>query len=163
LAPHDFAYTMRFVLLTGEEQSLQGSAAYAGDCAARKEDIRGVINLDMIAYDSDPVPIIDLYAASNMPASQSLTLDFTHVIDVYDLDLVPHRLRTPEDFGAYGTDQASFLAQGYPTMLAMEDRDDFNSQYHTPGDRVHVLNLDYYANVTRAAIATIAHLAVPIH
>ncbi|MBU0492623.1 MAG: Zn-dependent exopeptidase M28 [Chloroflexi bacterium] len=162
LAPHDFAYTIRFVLLTGEEQGLQGSAAYAADCAAQGQDIRGVINLDMIAYDSDPDPIIDLYAVSAVPASQSLTLAFARVIDVYGLDLVPDQLRTPEDWGAYSTDLASFDAQGFPTMLAIEDTDNFNSHYHTPGDRVNALNLDYYTNVTRAVIATIAHLAVPV-
>jgi len=52
---------------------------------------------------------------------------------------------------------------GYPVMLVIEDMDDFNPHYHHKvTDLVSILDLDYYADVTRAAIATIVHLAVPI-
>ncbi len=158
LAPHDFAYTIRFVLFTGEEQGLQGSAAYAADCAAKREDIRGVINLDMIAYNADPPPIVDLYAYDEVPASQTLTRAFAYMIGVYGLRLVPDRTGGPG--GA--SDQGSFIAHGYPAILVIEDMDDFNPHWHKVSDRVLALDLDYYADVTRAVVTTIAHLAVLI-
>lgn len=158
LAPHDFAYTIRFVLFTGEEQGLQGSAAYAAACAAKGEDIGGMINLDMIAYNSDPQLIIDLYASPEVPATLRLTQDFAYLIGVYDLKLIPNRFAG----GGGASDQGSFLVYGYPAILIIEDMDDFNPHYHQVSDRVSALDLDYYADVTRAAVATIAHLAQPL-
>ena len=39
-----------------------------------------------------------------------------------------------------------------------KDMDDFTPYYHRVTDRLSTLNLDYYADFTRAAVATIAHL-----
>jgi len=159
LAARPLAYTVRFVLFTGEEQGLIGSAAYAADCAARGEDIRGVINLDMIAYNSDALPIIDLYASSSVPGSIELTRIFSDVIGVYGLDLVPERFDVPSGFPIQYSDQWRFLQQGYPAFLAIEDLSDETPYYHTSQDALATLNLDYYADFTRAAIATLVHLS----
>ena len=157
LAERPLAYTVRFVLFTGEEQGLRGSAAYAADCVARGEDIRGVINLDMIAYNSDALPIIDLYASSSVPASIELTRIFSDVVGVYSLDLIPERF-VDADVLQY-SDQWHFLQQGYPAFLAIEDDDDFTPYYHSSADTLSTLDLEYYVDFTRAAIATLAHLS----
>jgi hypothetical protein len=159
LADRPLAHTVRFVLFTGEEQGLRGSAAYAADCAARGEDVRGVINLDMIAYNSDELRIIDLYASSSVPASLDLTRVFSDVIGVYSLDLVPERFDVPSGFPIQYSDQWRFLQQGYPAFLAIEDLNDETPHYHTSQDALATLDLDYYADFTRAAIATLAHLS----
>jgi hypothetical protein len=158
LAPYHFTHTIRFVLFTGEEQGLHGSAAYATDRQALGEEIRGVVNLDMIGYDSDEQPIIDLYAHSNITDSLTLTHIFSDVVGLYDLNLIPHRFDSSGGFPLQNSDQWSFLQQGYPAFLTIEDMDDFTPYYHKVTDRLSTLNLDYYADFTRAAIATIAHL-----
>jgi hypothetical protein len=158
LAPYHFTHTIRFVLFTGEEQGLLGSAAYAADRKALGEEIRGVVNLDMIGYNSDEQPIIDLYAHSNITDSLTLTRVFSDVVGLYDLNLIPDRFDSTEDRPIESSDQWSFLRQGYPAFLAIEDMDDFTPYYHKVTDRLFTLNLDYYADFTRAAIATIAHL-----
>ncbi len=163
LAPYDFAYTIRFVLFTGEEQGLHGSGAYAADCLARREDIRGVINLDMIAYNSDAEPVVDLYASGRVTTSLELTRVFSEVIGVYGLDLVPNRFDVSDGFPIEKGDQWSFLLLGYPAMLVIEDWDDHTPYMHMTGDRISTLDLDYYVETTRAVIATIAHLAVPVY
>jgi hypothetical protein len=156
LASHPLARTVRFVLFTGEEQGLRGSKAYAADSRAREESIKGVVNLDMIAYNSDTDPIIDLYAHTSVPASLALTRLFSEAVSIYDLNLVPHR---DSDFWPiFASDQWSFLQEGYPAFLAIEDMDDFTPYYHTVSDTLSTLDLDYYVDATRAAIATIAHL-----
>jgi hypothetical protein len=160
LAPHDFAYTMRFVLFTGEEQGLRGSAVYAADCAARGEDIEGVVNLDMIAYNSDEAPVIDLYARTDVDGSLALTRLFSEVVGIYGLNLVPDRFS--DTWPVNASDQWSFLDQGYPAFLAIEDMDDFTPYYHSASDTLATLDLDYYGDFTRAAIATIAHLGRPV-
>jgi hypothetical protein len=156
LAKRHFAYTIRFVLFTGEEQGLHGSAAYAADCASLGEDIQGVVNLDMIAYNSDSAPIIDLHDYADVPQSLELTELFSDVIGVYGLDLIPHRFT--DSWAISRSDQWSFLQEGYPAFLAIEDWSDHTPYYHQTGDRISTLNLDYYADYTRAGIATIAHL-----
>ena len=156
LAPHDFVHTLRFVLFTGEEQGLRGSDAYAANCAARGDDIAGVVNLDMIAYNSDQEPVIDLYAYTGVDGSVELTRLFSDVVGVYGLELVPNRFTNV--WPIQSSDQWSFLEQGYPAFLAIEDTDDFTPYYHSVSDTLSTLDLDYYADYTRAAVATIAHL-----
>lgn len=160
LASRHLAYTVRFVLFTGEEQYLRGSAAYAADCAARGEDIRGVVNLDMIAYNSDAVRAIDLGTDTSNPESIELAEVFSDTIGIYGLDLAPHPFHDVRRVPC--SDDCSFTARGYPATLATEDWDDFNPYYHTVSDRLAALDLDYYADLTQAAIATIAHLACPL-
>jgi hypothetical protein len=161
LADRPLAYTVRFVLFTGEEQGLCGSAAYAAGCVARGDKVRGVVNLDMIAYNSDEKPerVVDLYAHTDVPDSLELTLVFSDVVGIYSLDLIPNRFDMTSGFPIQNSDQWSFLVRGYPAFLAIEDDDDFTPYYHTTSDALATLDLDYYADFTRAAIATIAHLA----
>jgi hypothetical protein len=159
LADRHLVHTVRFVLFTGEEQGLIGSAAYAADCALRGDDIRGVVNLDMIAYNSDALPVIDLYASSSDPTSVELTRIFSDIVGVYGLDLIPERFDMPSGFPIQYSDQWSFLQRGYPAFLAIEDLTDETPYYHTSADALATLDLDYYADFTRAAIATIAYLA----
>ena len=53
LSQYSFDCTIRYALFTGEEQGLVGSYYYAQDASNNGDDIEGVLNLDMIAYNSD--------------------------------------------------------------------------------------------------------------
>ena len=163
LAPHRFTHTLRFVLFTGEEQGLHGSAAYAADCQSLGENIQGVVNLDMIGYNTGE-PVFDAYARSGTYTgaleSRHLADLFSDVAETYDIDLIPYRI----DMDSYplmgGSDQSSFLALGYPAILVIGNctAGDCSPYYHTISDTLSTLDLDYYADLTRAAVATIAHL-----
>ncbi len=59
-----FERTIRFLLVTGEEQGLLGSAAYATDAANAGDNIVAVLNLDMISWDSNNDGVLDLYTRS---------------------------------------------------------------------------------------------------
>jgi hypothetical protein len=152
----DFDCTLRFVLFTGEEQHLLGSAAYAADIAAAGDDVRGVLNLDMIGYNSDALPIVDLHARSAVFGSLDIAQTFSQVVGAYDLDLIPDILLN-NYLGDY-SDNKSFWDRGYPAILAIEDSDDFTPHYHTIGDSLDTLDLDYYVEFVRAGIATFAHM-----
>ncbi len=162
LARSHFAHTLRFVLFSGEEQGLRGSSAYAAECAALGDDIRGVINLDMIGYNTGE-PVFNIYAPSGDTAidltSHQLGDYLSDTVGLYDLDLVPQRI----DIDTYplrgGSDQWSFLEQGYPAILVIEDYagGDLTPYYHVVNDTLSTLDLDYYADMTRASVATIAH------
>ncbi len=157
LSQYDFRYTLRYVLFTGEEQGLCGSAAYAAAVHAAGENIAAVVNMDMIAYDSDAAPILDLHARSAIPDSVTLANTFSQVITTYGLDLSPDVLI--DDWLGNYSDNKSFWDRGYAAVLAIEDADDFTPYYHTTDDTLATLNIPYFTQFVRAAVGTAAHLA----
>ena len=167
LGTRHFVHTLRFVLFTGEEQGLLGSEAYAADCKRQGENIRGVVNLDMIGYNTRQ-PVFDAYArkGTSPGASESRQLAevFSNTIATHNLELIPHRIDLDDYPLKYGSDQWSFLKQGYPAILVIEDYagGDFTPHYHTVSDTIDTLDLGYYADVTRASVATLAHLGQPL-
>ncbi len=152
-----FDYSIIYALWTGEEQGLIGSGYYAQDAYNSGMDIEGVINLDMIAWDSTGDPVIRIHAKeSQIPSTMVLADTMADIIDIYSLNLVPEIVSN----GLTYSDHASFWDYGYSAILGIEEDDgDFNPYYHTVNDRLMYLNLDYFRDFARASIASIAHLA----
>jgi serine protease AprX len=157
LSQYDFGCTLRYVLFTGEEQGLRGSTAYASAAHANGDDIEGVLNLDMIAYNSDADPVVDLYARSNISGALGIAETFSQVVTLYDLDLAPTIL--VDDWLGNYSDNKSFWDQGYPAILAIEDSDDFSPYYHSTGDRLATLDMAYFTHFVKAAVGTLAHMS----
>lgn len=161
LTQYQWGCTLRFAFWTGEEQGLLGSRAYAARCYSRGENILGVINLDMIAWNTPASsPDIDLHAKSSLPATLTLAQLFADVVDAYDLNLVPEIIAN----GTGASDQASFWDYGYTAILGIEDyypsyHNDFNPRYHTAGDQLQYLDMAYYTDFVKAALATFVHLS----
>ena len=157
LAQYEWGCTLRFAFWTGEEQGLLGSHAYAQRAYNQGENILGVLNLDMIAWNTpNSTPDMDLHATSSIPATLTLAQLFADVVDVYNLDLVPHII--PNGTGA--SDHASFWDYGYTAILGIEDYSggDFNPYYHTTQDRLAALDLGYFTDFTKAALGSFAHM-----
>ncbi|MDH7488825.1 MAG: M28 family peptidase [Anaerolineae bacterium] len=155
LRHYTFAYTIRFVHFSGEEQGMIGSQAYAQLQRAANADIVGVLNLDMLAWDSNAAPIMELHAGMRED-SYRVALTFAGVIADYGLPLEPEIKRAGS---INASDHSSFWAYGYPAVLAIEDWQDFNAHYHTTGDRASAFNVPYYTAMARAGLGTIAVLA----
>ena len=147
--------TLRFAFWTGEEQGLLGSYEYAERSRLQKETILGYLNLDMIAWNSDNRPGIDLYATDDIPATVELAQLFSDVVEAYqitlDVDIFDN------DMGA--SDHASFWDFNYVAILAIEDDNDFNVNYHTVNDTLANLDMEYYTNFVKATLATFAHMS----
>ena len=164
LGEHRFAHTLRFIAFAGEEEGLWGSAHYAQEARAAGDSIGGVINLDMIGWDSDGDRAIELHAGTD-PASEALAHRFTMALSTYRLDLAP-QIFTIDAIGL--SDHASFWAQGYPAFLGIEDTElrgptaDFNPYYHTIEDTFDKLDMAFVTAFTRATVATLAELAEPV-
>jgi hypothetical protein len=153
---YDWHYTLRFALWTGEEQGLWGSYYYAQRCYSLNEPIVGVLNLDMIAYNTiGSSPRIDLHADQTMPGTMDLAQLFADAVDAYNLNLICEIVPN----GTSASDHASFWAYGYVAILGIEDFGDFNPRYHTTGDRLEYLDMGYYVEFVRASVATFAHMA----
>ncbi len=156
LSQYRWGCTLRFALWTGEEQGLLGSRVYAQQAAAAGENILGVLNMDMIAYNSDSLPYLDLYARSTVPGSVAMANLFADVVAAYDLDLDPD-IFINASLGNY-SDNKSFWDQGYAAILAIEDNDDFTPYYHTTNDQLSTLNMGYFTEFVRASLGTFAHM-----
>jgi hypothetical protein len=160
LSQYRWGCTLRFALWTGEEQGLLGSHFYAQRSSSAGENIAGVLNLDMIAWDSDEHPYMDLHATSSMTPTLQLAQLFADVVGAYGLDLVPDIILD----GTRYSDHSSFWDYGYPAILGIEDyypRDDndFNPYYHSVNDQLEHFAMDYYTNLVKASLATLAHMS----
>ena len=153
---YNWGCTIRFGLWTGEEQGLLGSSAYAQRAYNSGENILGVLNLDMIAWNTPGSSRdIDLHANASMPATLALAQLFAEVVADYNVNLIPGIV--PNGSGA--SDHASFWQYGYTAILGIEDFADFNPRYHTVNDRLQYLDMDYYTDFVKASIATFAHMS----
>ncbi len=160
LSQYRFARTLRFVLFAGEEQWMKGSEHYAAEVAERGDWIDGVINLDMIGYESVPPNdhVVEIHAGTR-PDSIGLADALIQYISAYGLCLVPEKLTTE---AVTYCDQAPFWEHGFAGILCIEDfKDlkDFNPYYHTAGDTLAHLQLPLVAEFTRATVAVLAELA----
>ncbi len=154
----DFEYSIIFAFWDEEEQGLVGSAFYAGAMAANDAPLRGVVNMDAIAYDGNGDTKARIHTR---PIANSFQLSDSvfSIRDQYgiDLDLI---LTNP---GATYSDHASFWNEGYGAILVIEEFGaDGNPYYHTPNDKVEHFDVPYYEKLAKLSIATLATLAVPL-
>ncbi len=156
LSQYRWDCTLRFALWTGEEQGLLGSQAYA----AQGERILGVLNLDMIGWNTPgSSPDIDLHARATMPATVELANQFASVVAAYGLNLIPEVLTN----GTGASDHASFWNAGYTAILGIEDyypnNHDFSPYYHQTTDRLATLDMAYLTEYVKASVAATAHMS----
>jgi len=76
----------------------------------------------------------------------------------YGLGLMPQKITVG---ATSASDHASFWAVGYAAILAIEDLQDFTPWYHTTEDRVATLDPGFFTRLAKAAVGTVATLAVP--
>jgi len=155
LSQYRFQHTLRFVTFAAEEQGLIGSYYYAAEARAAGTDIGGVVNLDMIAWDSNHDDAMEVHAGTRSN-SQALGTAFLDAMSTYGISLAPQYVTSG---AATFSDHSRFWDQGYPAMLAIEDFDDFNWYYHETEDTLDKLDLDYATEFVRATVATLSELA----
>jgi hypothetical protein len=156
LNQYEFGCTLRFVNFNAEEYGMIGSQDYAQQANCAGEDIRGVLNLDMIAWNTlDSAAEMDLHALSSIPGSSEMADVFQEVVSAYGLQISS----TAADPIITRSDHFSFWRLDYPAILVTEDLDDFNPNYHSADDRLdNIQDFDYYAEIIRASLGTLAHM-----
>ncbi len=157
LSQYQWNCTLRFAFWTGEEQGMLGSAAYATRAKNANENIKGYLNMDMIAFNGSAPNEIDLFAKSSVPGSVAMMDLYADAIAAYGLNLVPTKY-TNDSLGDR-SDNKSFWDKGFASMLAIEDYyGDFNTRYHSVNDRLQYLDMAYYTDFVKASLATFAHM-----
>ncbi len=159
LTQYDFDSTIRFIAFTGEEQGLIGSGYYAQDARYDGDNILGVLNLDMLAYDSDDDSILELHAGTE-DGSIAIANLFADVVDTYGIDLSPEIITAG---ATEWSDHASFWDCGYDAILGIEDFwGDRNPHYHSVNDQLSTLNMPYFTECVKASVGTIATMSSPL-
>ena len=142
LSQYQWGCTLRFALWTGEEQGWLGSRVYAARSKTNRENIKGYLNLDSIAWNSRPPQSLNLYWTSRVPASQNIADLFVGVIGAYGLDLLPFKFDAVDFTYGHISDNAQFWSEGYPAIWVLEDLNDGNGPiYHSPRDRMSALDM----------------------
>lgn len=148
--------TLIYALWDREEVGLYGSAYYANQALAANQNIKGVINLDMIGYDSNDDGLLEIhtrnYAQSIAQAYMIRAVDSVYSISVNPVIINP---------GTTASDHASFWNKGYSGNLLIEayNGNDFNPFYHSSNDRIQHFNLGYFYNATKLAMASFVQMA----
>jgi uncharacterized repeat protein (TIGR01451 family) len=155
LSQYRFKHTLRFVAFAVEEQGLVGSQHYAAEARSNETPIQGVINLDMIAWDTNGDHLMEVHAGTRAD-SQALGTAFVTANTAYGLGLAPETITTG---ATTRSDHGSFWSHNYPAILLIEDLGDFNPYYHSPHDTLDRLNLPYATQFVQATVATLAELA----
>lgn len=150
---YEFNHTIRFVAFSGEEEGLFGSYIYAQDAYSNGDDIKGVLNADMIGFALNEIQAGSLNVFED---DQSEWLyDFTfHVNELYD-DYID--LQLIHAGWTWGSDHYYFWEYGYSALFYHEY--EFNHYYHSPNDVIANMNLTYDVKGTRLIVATLASLA----
>ena len=155
LSGYSFPFTIIYALWDEEEQGLDGSDYYATQAANQGDSILGVINLDMIAWDSDNDDIAEIHTRS-IGSSYDIKDKMVDVNATYNVGL---SLQI-DDPGTTASDHASFWFNGYGAVLLIEDFQDFNNYYHTTNDKLQYFNQPYFHKMAKLAIGTLATFAL---
>jgi hypothetical protein len=165
---YTFEATVRFVLVTGEEQGLKGSSAIADAMAAAGETPIAVLNGDMIGWEGDGSPAVEDLDVNYNAASEWLASLFVEAASDYATGLAVNAFSCPS---MTASDHAPFWAEGWSALCGITDNHGFCGQsgtypeYHKVTDTIANCGpgaAAFFGAATRTYAATAAHLAVPM-
>ncbi len=181
LSQYRFESTIRFIGFNAEEDGLLGSKDYVENhILPAGENIVGMVNMDMIlrpGSDVDPNTVIDaeVEAQSKHPPSWAWAEALQRAAAAYVPSLIFNDTIIETESSS---DNDSFLAQGIPAILVIEnslpDFWDANGPYHTfedasdrlandPGSETGVTyDYAFATNIVRSVVGLIAQEAVPV-
>ncbi|MEM0997639.1 MAG: M28 family peptidase [Bacteroidota bacterium] len=191
LSAYQFRHSIRFCAFDLEESGLLGSIRYVNTQIPTWEDVGGLLNLEMIGYKDEAVNTQSLPNGFNLlfptaynaveadsfrgnfltnvanVASDSLRLAFDSCAAAYVPDLKVISLAAPGNAQVAPdlrrSDHAPFWDAGYRALMLTDAADLRNPFYHSAADTIGTLDLAFYVQNVKAAVATLAKLAVPMH
>jgi hypothetical protein len=147
LSQYPSEYTIKYIAFDLEELGLYGSKAYTAAHAA--DDIRGMISLDMVAYD----PNTNTARIYGRTASNPIKTALASAVAEYSNGL---------SSVLYGqldqSDHAPFEARGWQACLLIESQAFNNPYYHTQNDKWESANYLNFAFATKMVRSTVGYL-----
>lgn len=155
LSKYQPKYSIIYLLTDNEESGMLGSYHYVQNAVNNNVNIVGVINLDMIAYDYNDDNIMEIHTNA-IANTFDLYEEAVAVNDDYNIGLTIREIYP----GSSRSDHYPFWVAGYGAIMMIEDYFfEVNSNYHTVYDKVSEFNVDYYHDISKLAIGTLASLA----
>ncbi len=153
LSQYNFENTIIYALWDEEEIGLKGSKDYAQKASNSNENILSVLNMDMMAYDSDNDHQFDI-DVRDIANSYEIRDELINLVSTYNLDLKSKVV----DPGTPDSDHFSFWNVGYSAILLGEawSVNDITPGYHTANDRISLINMDYYFEMVKLSVGYIA-------
>lgn len=153
LSTQCFDNTIIYALWDEEENGLLGALNYANQAAINGDNILGVYNMDMMAYDGDGDNDFDI-DVRNIAGSVALKDDLLTVLGSSGLNLNVNVVNP----GTAASDHSPFWSNSYSAMLVGESwaNNDQTPNYHTANDRFSDLDMDYFTDLTKLALAFMA-------
>lgn len=150
MSVYEWQHTLKFVLFSGEEQGLFGSEYYVKDAVANGDTIIASLIMDMISYNGDEVPQMDLHCCPWNVPSQKMGDTLAALMETYSIDLEPdiHIVDATDR-----SDHYWFWQEDIPSVLLIEDFDDFTPFYHTTNDRIGSLDADFMNEAMKLVMA----------
>ena len=155
LSQCQFERSIMYCGWAAEEANLQGSAAYAKECADNLVDIVGYFNLDMIGYlkEGDDMQMRLIY----------VNRDSTFANYIYDFcDIYDSALLVKQGWMIGGdSDFSSFNRNGYAAVHLFENTHNYSPYIHTADDSLglSVNNMDQARRFTQIHLGLVATLA----
>lgn len=145
-------YTIRFVTFSGEEEGLLGSQVYAKSLYENNSNVVAVLNVDMIGYTRSEQGKENVIIFES-DESKWITNVAISIAEKYSyLNLKIHR------YGAgANSDHWPFMVYGYDAVFFHEY--EFNDYYHSSGDTVEHMDIEYDTRVTKLIVATLVQIA----
>jgi hypothetical protein len=153
---YSFPFTIIYALWDEEEQGLIGSKYYAQQAANAGDSILGVINLDMVAWDSNNDGVANIHSRPTAGNSTQIKDKMVELNSQYGINLTLV-IKSP---GSTYSDHASFWTHGYGAILLIEDENDFHAYYHTVNDLITHFNIPYFEKSVKLALGTLADLVL---
>lgn len=152
LSNFNTAYTIEYVFFDEEEQGLIGSAYFANLARNNNEQILGVFNADMIAWDNNNDGKINIHTKTTAN-SVFLANSMVSINTGYSIGL-NSQVYNP---GSSASDHASFWNKNYSAILLIEDYygNDFNAYYHTVNDKINYFNIPFFTKCSKLIIGTL--------
>lgn len=175
----EFGRTIKFAAFVNEEPPFfrhegMGSAVYAASAAARGEDIKVAVILEMIGYFTEArasqryPPLIGPFFpsrgnyAAQISDIRSAGTAFRIADSFRGASTLPLRTAVLPSFvpGADYSDHRSFWRAGYPAVMFTDTAFYRNPHYHKSTDLPETLNYEYMASLTDGLRAVLDDLAV---
>lgn len=153
LSRYTSRYTIIYAFWDEEEQGIRGSLAYASRAAQQNENIRGVINIDMIGWDSNDDGQFYINVRDTAQSAQ-ISNRMVSLHDQFQVGLSPQVLNPGS-----GSDNLAFWRFGFGAVGVEEMYgSDWNAYYHTTNDRLAQFNLDYFYKCASLCIVSLSSL-----
>lgn len=170
LSQYEFESSFLLMPVTGEDQGLHGSSAYADYAIANNLDIAGVLTNDVVGNTIGSNGIIDSSRVRHFSGgpdegtSRQLTRYIKLKAESYDSNFTVTLIRSIDRPGRSG-DHVPFYNNGYPAVRFTEpnengDGSGNNGRQHNEYDLIEFMNMGYLANITKTNIAAFATLAL---